>query len=297
MKTAMMAVNQNAVHARAHAAENHDVGHHVQHRHQAGDGQQAVVRVIDGAATGVGGDGGKQSRIDHAKSNFFALHVAAGLRGGSGALNPHLREIGISGLLESVTDEDAGQEHHGKGGEYGPALARVLHHFSEGVSQGRRDHQQHPHFEQVSKWRRIFERMGGVGIEEASAVGAQFLDGFLGGHRSLRDDLLGAFHGGHGGVGLQILNHALRAQKQSADERYRQQHVQGRAGHVHPEIAQGPHFMARESPDHGNRDRQARRGRYEVLHRQGGHLHEIAERGFSAVGLPVGVRQKARRRC
>ncbi len=135
--------------------------------------------------------------------------------------------------------------------------------------------------------------MGGVGVEEASAVGAQFLDGFLRGHRSLRDDLLGAFHGGDGGVGLQILNHALRAQKQRADERYRQQHVQRGARHVHPEIAQGPYFMAREASDHGNRDRQARRGRYEILHRQRGHLHEIAERGFSAIGLPVGVRQKA----
>ena len=44
------AVNQNAVHARAHAAEDDDIGHHVQHRHQAGDRQEAIVRVVDGAA-------------------------------------------------------------------------------------------------------------------------------------------------------------------------------------------------------------------------------------------------------
>src|ERR1700733_7919780 len=128
--------------------------------------------------------------------------------------------------------------------------------------------------------------MGGVCIEEASAVSAQLLDGFFRGHRPLSDNLLGAFHSGHGRIRFQVLNHALRAQKQSAEERNGQQYVQGGAGHVDPKIAQGPYFMTRESPDYGNRDREARSGRDKVLNRQSGHLYEIAERGFSAVSLP-----------
>ncbi len=53
--------------------------------------------------------------------------------------------------------------------------------------------------------------------------------------------------------------------------------------------------MPRESADHGNRDRQSSGGRDEILNRQSRHLHEIAQRGFSAIGLPVGIGQKADR--
>ena len=56
-----------------------------------------------------------------------------------------------------------------------------------------------------------------------------------------------------------------------------------------------PHFVTRESADHGNRNRHPGRGRDEILNRQCRHLHEVAQRGFSAVGLPVGVRQEADR--
>ncbi len=52
--------------------------------------------------------------------------------------------------------------------------------------------------------------MRGVGVEKSAAVRAELLDGFLGGHRALRDDLLRAFDRGDFGIRLQILNHALR---------------------------------------------------------------------------------------
>ena len=133
------------------------------------------MHVVHGAATGVGGDGGEQSGVDDSEANFLALHVAAGLGSGGGGLEPQLRENGIARLLEAVTDEHARQEHDAEGGEDGPALARVAHHFSEGVGQRRRNHQHQPHLEQVGERRGILERMRGVGVEESAAVGAQFL--------------------------------------------------------------------------------------------------------------------------
>ncbi len=38
------------------------------------------MHSVHGAATGVGGDGGKQRGFGDAVAHFFAFHVAAGLR-------------------------------------------------------------------------------------------------------------------------------------------------------------------------------------------------------------------------
>ena len=35
--------------------------------------------AVDGAATGVGGDGGEQGGVSNAEADFLAFHVAAGL--------------------------------------------------------------------------------------------------------------------------------------------------------------------------------------------------------------------------
>ena len=78
-----------------------------------------------------------------------------------------------------------------------------------------------------------------VGVEEAAAIGAQHLDGFLRSHRALRDGLLRAFERGRVGVGMQILNHALRAEQQRANDRERQQDIKRRARQIDPEVADG----------------------------------------------------------
>ena len=159
------------------------------------------------------------------------------------------------------------------------------------------------HLDQVGQRRRILERMRAVGVEEAAAVGAEFLDDLLRGHRALRDGLRGdrVHHRLAAGidrrlavgvhmlhllrldqlrrvVGLQVLHHALRHQHQRADDAERQQHPQAAANHVHPEVADGLHLPARDAANEGDRQRDARRRRNEVVIGQAGHLGEIAHR-------------------
>ena len=71
---------QHAVKAGADAAEDDLAQHDVDHRHHAGERQQAVMHVVDGAAGGIGGDGGEQRRVGDAEADLLALHVAAGLQ-------------------------------------------------------------------------------------------------------------------------------------------------------------------------------------------------------------------------
>ena len=55
--------------------------------------------------------------------------------------------------------------------------------------------------------------MGGIGIEEAAAIGAQHLDGFLIGNGSHSDNLRRPFHGGGILVGLESLRDASNAEE------------------------------------------------------------------------------------
>ncbi len=55
-------------------------------------------------------------------------------------------------------------------------------------------------------------------------------------------------------------------------------------------------LTAREAPDDGDGDGDARGGREEVVHRQRRHLGEVAHSGFATIVLPVGVGGEADRR-
>ena len=69
--------------------------------------------------------------------------------------------------------------------------------------------------------------MGAVSVEETAAVGAQHLDGFLRGHRSLGDGLglRGLFQRMGLRIAVQVLRNALPNQKQRIDQRGGQQHI------------------------------------------------------------------------
>ena len=68
----------------------------VEQRNQAAERREAVVHAVDGAATGVGGDGGEQRGVGDAEADFLAFHVAAGLRGGRRGLDARAsRSIGL----------------------------------------------------------------------------------------------------------------------------------------------------------------------------------------------------------
>ena len=70
------------------------------------------------------------------------------------------------------------------------ALADVADHLPKVIAQRRRDQQDGQHFQEVGQRRRVLQRMRGVDVEEAAAVGAELLDGDLRGGRADGDGLL-----------------------------------------------------------------------------------------------------------
>ena len=134
-----------------------------------------------------------------------------------------------------------------------------------------------------------------VGVEEAAAVGPEHLYHFLRSDRTLGDELLAAFQGGDIGVGGKILRDALPDHDQTDNDTDGQQHVQRAAGHIDPEIANAFRRPSAEAADQGKRQRDPGGGAEKVVHREAGHLDEVAERGFRHVGLPVRVCNEADR--
>ena len=75
----------------------------------------------------------------------------------------------------------------------------------------------------------------------------------------------------------EVLNHALRAKEKRADDGDRQQDIDRAPGHVDPEIADRVDLLPGEAAHQRDGDGQSGRRRSEVLHRQRGHLHEVAK--------------------
>ena len=90
----------------------------------------------------------------------------------------------------------------------------ILDHRPKGKGQRGRDQQHSQYLQEISQRRRILERMGGVGIEEAASVGSQELDGILRGRGTKGDDLLSAFKAVRDDVGVKSLHNALRGKYQ-----------------------------------------------------------------------------------
>ncbi len=77
-----------------------------------------------------------------------------------------------------------------------------------------------------------------VDAEEAAAIGAQLLDGYLTGRRAHRQALVSALQGQCVDVVAKVLWHALPDQKHRQHDTDRQQAVERGAGHVGPEVTQ-----------------------------------------------------------
>ncbi len=191
---------------------------------------------------------------------------------------------------------DAGDEQHAHRGEDRPALTLVAHHAAEHVGHRCAEREDREHLNEVRQRGRVLERMRGVGVEEAAAVGAEHLDRDLRGDRADRDGLLGAFERGRLDVRSERLRDALPDEEQREDDADRQQHVERAARDIDPEIADRLGGGAREAADQRDGEHDAGRRRQEVLVRQAEHLHEIGHRAFAAVVLPVGVGDEADRR-
>src|SRR6185437_8737644 len=128
---------------------------------------------------------------------------------------------GISFLLSGITHKHAGQEHRRARGEDRPSLPPVANHDAEGISQTRWDHEDEDHLQKIRDWRRIFEWMRRVRVEEAASVRSEHFYRFLGCHRALRKRLRGAFKRLKVRIMVEILDHALRAEEQRGQQRDR----------------------------------------------------------------------------
>ena len=133
-----------------------------------------------------------------------------------------------------------------------------------------RDHQQS--LQQVGDRGRVLVGMGGVGVEEAAAIGAKMLDGLHRGDRPQRDRLVRTLDRMRGDAGGQRLRLALLNDHQRQHERGGHQDAGGEADQVAIEIAEiGAAIRDREGADEGHGDDEAGSGGGE--HRKGDRRH------------------------
>ena len=173
------------------------------------------------------------------------------------------------------------------------ALTVFTGQLAEGEAQRAGDQEDGQHLHEVGQHGWVLERVRRVGAEEAAAVGAEHLDRFLRGHWPHRQRLLRTFERGDVQVRQEVLQRALADEEQGDQQRDRQQHIQRDAEQIGPGVADGLAGAAGKGADQRKGHGDAGGGGDEVLHRQPGHLAEIAESAFTAVGLPVGVGDEA----
>ncbi len=128
------------------------------------------------------------------------------------------------------------------------------------------------------------------------AVRPDLLDRLLGRDRPEVDRLWVTLEPGGGDGAGPGLRDALPDEHDRRDEGDREQHVEGAAGHVDPEVADRPRRAAGDPADQGNGNSEADRRRQEVLHDEPDDLGEMRHRRLARVVLPVGVGREAHRR-
>ena len=122
-------------------------------------------------------------------------------------------------------DADQGEARHDRDDRV--ALLLAADHPAERARQREADDQQQEDLEPVRPRGRVLERVRGVGVVEATAVGAEFLDGLLAGHGAAGDGLLAAGEGVDDlVVQVEVLDRAAGDQDDRADDRDRQQDAQ-----------------------------------------------------------------------
>ena len=187
------------------------------------------------------------------------------------------------------------RQKHAHGDDQRPRLFARARHTAKGDDAPERQSVHRRHGDQIGQRRRVFKRVGGIGVEEAAAIRADLFDGFLAGYGSKRQGLFGAFKRRDVEMLGQGLGHALQDERQGHDQRERQEDVERHPHHVAPEIAQSLAPVRRESPRQSADQGDARCAGKEVLNRQSRHLGEVRHGRLTRIGLPVGVGDEADR--
>ena len=91
--------------------------------------------------------------------------------------------------LGPVTDSEAGDKQDGHGGKDRPTVPGRAGHLAQGDGQRGGDQKDQFDLDEVAEGGGIFKGVPTIGVEKAAAVGTQFLNHLLRGHRSLGDDL------------------------------------------------------------------------------------------------------------
>ena len=165
------------------------------------------------------------------------------------------------------------KEKHGHRRKDGPAMPLRSGHSSQRVGQTRRNREDREHLQKIGERCRVFERMCAVSVEKSAAIGSEHLDGFLRGHRALRDGLF--CHGLHDRFAIgaddefavcnflhllrldqfrrvirpEVLDYALRHQDNRADNAKGQQYPQRRPRQCRPRNCRS--YLSRAPRCHG----------------------------------------------
>ena len=301
--------DEHAVHACADAAEDDLAEENIDERNHAAEGSEGIVHGVDGSAAGVSGDGGEEGGVGDAKADFFPFHVASGLGSGCGRGDMLLVDVveeGIALGFGVVAGESSSEPENGHGGEDSPAVPRGASHLAKGDGERCGDEEDGKHLQEVGEGRGVLEGVGTVGVEEAAAISAEHLDGFLRGDGTLRDGLGGDVGGdgfaiGAGGgrllcfdelygvVGTEVLDDSLRDEGEGEEGGDGEEDPEDAAGHVGPEVSESLHLFPCDAADEGDGERETDGGRPEIMGCETEHLREIAHGGLGRVGLPVGV--------
>ena len=241
------------------------------------------------AGARAGGRGRVQDRHRLTEAGFLAFEIPCR------RIDSDRRQQRVAGRLRPVGDADTNNEEDRHRRQDGPSLAQVADHAAKSKHRGRRNQQQGPDLEKIGPGVRVLERMGGVGVEEAAPVGAELLDDLLARDRPDRDGLLRALERGCVDGTGQRLRHAESDEDERADDRDRQEDVKRNPRQVDPEVPDRRRRRAREAAHEGERHREARRRRQEVVHGEAEHLGEMTHGRLAAVVLPVRIGDEAGR--
>ena len=307
--------DQHSVHARPNAAE-HNLAHHdVHQRNHPAQRHERIVHRVHRAAARVCRHRRKQRRVRNPEPHLLAFHVPTGRH-----RRPRHRHMLVHALqqrvrlrLRPVARQHAAKPQNRHRREHRPSVPRRPGHPAQHHAHPGGDHEDREHLHQVRQRRRVLKWVRRVRIHKPAAVGPQHLDRFLAGQRPLRNRLGCNYcsyrlsicagcrytlllHQRRRVVRLEVLDRALRHQRQRVHQADRQQHPQRPPRQVHPEVPQRLRLAPRYPADKRDRQRHARRRRPEVVRRQPRHLGQIAHRLLRHIRLPVRVGGKRSRR-
>ena len=117
----------------------------------------------------------KSDGVEDPETSFFAFHI----RGRRAA---KLRVNRIALVLGVSADQAPTDKHDRHRGPNRPAVAEVLDFVAEQVNQRAWNQKDREHLDEIRERRRVFKRMGRIGVEKSAAVGPEHLD------RDLRSD-------------------------------------------------------------------------------------------------------------